>query len=183
MHQASAGQEDSGIGFTLGMITAEQLASMNIEEQSFIAVADRAAADREWTYGHVIVDEAQELSQMAWRMVMRRCPLKSMTVVGDIAQTSDPAGTTNWERTLRPHAKDRWRLEELTVNYRTPQEIMQVAEPVLTAIDPTLTMPESVRHSGFRPVGPVDLGRQAGVDGGRRRCVTSWLRTTAARSR
>src|SRR6478609_7735442 len=151
MNQSGAGQEDSGIGFTLGMISAEDLARMNVEERSFASVADRAAADREWTYGHIIVDEAQELSQMAWRMVMRRCPLKSMTVVGDIAQTSDPAGATNWERTLRPHAKDRWRLEELTVNYRTPQEIMQVAEPVLNAIDPTLTMPESVRHSGFGP--------------------------------
>jgi DNA helicase IV len=161
MNQSGADQEDSGIGFTLGMISAEDLARMNVEERSFGSVADRAAADREWTYGHVIVDEAQELSHMAWRMVMRRCPLKSMTVVGDIAQTSDPAGTTNWERTLRPHAKDRWRLEELTVNYRTPEEIMLVAEPVLAAIDPSLKVPESVRHSGFRPwvrrVTPVDL--------------------------
>jgi DNA helicase IV len=88
---------------------------------------------------------------MAWRMVMRRCPLKSMTVVGDVAQTSDPAGATNWERALRAHARDRWRMEELTVNYRTPEEIMTVAEPVLAAIDPALKIPESVRHSGFRP--------------------------------
>jgi DNA helicase IV len=151
MNQAAAGQEDSGIGFTLGMISAEDLARMNAEEQTFTSVADRAAVDREWTYGHVIVDEAQELSQMAWRMVMRRCPLKSMTVVGDVAQTSDPAGATNWERALRAHARDRWRMEELTVNYRTPEEIMTVAEPVLAAIDPALKIPESVRHSGFRP--------------------------------
>ena len=158
MNQSGAGQEDSGIGFTLGMISAEDLARMNVEERSFASVADRAAADREWTYGHVIVDEAQELSQMAWRMVMRRCPLKSMTVVGDIAQTSDPAGATNWERTLRPHAKDRWRLEELTVNYRTPEEIMVVAEPVLAAIDPSLKVPESVRQSGFRPWVSIGAG-------------------------
>ena len=54
--------------------------------------AERAAADRTWTYGHVIVDEAQELSAMAWRMLMRRCPTRSMTLVGDIAQTGDLAG-------------------------------------------------------------------------------------------
>ena len=151
MNADTAGNEDSGINFTLGMITAEQLADINVEERTFQSVADRAAGDREWTYGHVIVDEAQELSQMAWRLVMRRCPLKSMTLVGDIAQTSDPAGSTNWERTLQPHAKDRWRLEELTVNYRTPEEIMDLAEPVLGAIDPSLKVPESVRRGGFAP--------------------------------
>ena len=53
-------------------------------------VAERAAADRTWTFGHVIVDEAQELSQLAWRLLARRCPARSMTIVGDVAQTSGP---------------------------------------------------------------------------------------------
>ena len=57
-----------------------------------MSTAERASADREWTFGHVIVDEAQELSPMAWRLLMRRCPTRSMTVVGDVAQTCDPAG-------------------------------------------------------------------------------------------
>jgi DNA helicase IV len=71
--------------------------------------ADRAAVDRSWAYGHVIVDEAQELSAVAWRMVMRRVPVKSMTVVGDVAQTSSPAGARSWAEMLDPHAKGRWR--------------------------------------------------------------------------
>ena len=73
---------------------------------------------------------------MAWRMVMRRCPMRSMTLVGDLAQTSDPAGASSWARVLRPYARQGFRVEELTVNYRTPAEIMTVAEPVLAAIDP-----------------------------------------------
>ena len=60
-------------------------------------MAERAAADRTWTFGHVIVDEAQELSEMAWRLLARRCPARSMTIVGDVAQTGSAAGTTSWD--------------------------------------------------------------------------------------
>lgn len=148
---AGADQEDSGIGFTVGMVTAEDLADMNTEDRIGVTTADRAAGDREWTYGHVIVDEAQELSPMTWRMVMRRCPVKSMTLVGDVAQTSNPAGATDWGRMLRPHVADRWRLAELTVNYRTPAEIMDVAAGVLGRIDPQQSAPTSVRESGVQP--------------------------------
>jgi DNA helicase IV len=149
--QQDAGQDDSGIGFTLGMVTAEDIARLHTDDEPVGQTADRAAADREWTYGHVIVDEAQELSPMAWRMVFRRCPLKSMTVVGDVAQTSDPAGSSSWAAALDPHARDRWRLAELTVNYRTPGEIMALAAPVLAAIHPQLSPPSSVRDTGHRP--------------------------------
>ncbi len=148
---ASADQEDSGINFTVGMLTAEDLADLHTDDRFAFTTADRAAADREWTYGHVIIDEAQELSAMAWRMVMRRCPVKSMTVVGDVAQTSDPAGATDWSRALRPHVGDRFKLAELTVNYRTPVEIMDVAGGVLSRIDRRLSPPTSVRSSGFDP--------------------------------
>jgi hypothetical protein len=108
-------------------------------------------ADREWTYGHVIVDEAQELSPMAWRLIMRRCPTRSMTLVGDIAQTGDLAGASSWGEVLSPYVKDRWRLEQLTVNYRTPAEIADVADDVLAVIEPGLTGPRSVRSTGVRP--------------------------------
>ena len=87
------------------------------------STAERAAADREWTYGHVIVDEAQELSAMAWRLVMRRCPTRSMTIVGDVAQTGDLAGAASWQDALAPFVAKRFKLEQLTVNYRTPAEI------------------------------------------------------------
>jgi DNA helicase IV len=113
--------------------------------------AERAAADRTWAFGHVIVDEAQELSPMAWRLLMRRAPSRSMTVVGDVAQTSDLAGTTTWDQVFEPYVAQRWRLAELTVNYRTPAEVMAVAADVLAAIDPSLQPPRSVRESGVPP--------------------------------
>ena len=113
--------------------------------------AERAAADRTWTYGHVIVDEAQELSAMAWRVLMRRCPTRSMTIVGDIAQTGALGGTTSWGSVLAPFVGDRWRLAELTVNYRTPSEVMEVAARVLALVDPSLVPPTSVRSAGVAP--------------------------------
>jgi DNA helicase IV len=113
--------------------------------------AERAAADRNWVFGHVIVDEAQELSPMAWRLLMRRCPSRSMTVVGDVAQTGELAGTTTWDQVFEPYVAQRWRLAELTVNYRTPAEVMAVAADVLAAVDPSLQPPRSVRSSGVAP--------------------------------
>ena len=113
--------------------------------------AERAAADRNWVFGHVIVDEAQELSPMAWRLLMRRCPSRSMTVVGDVAQTGELAGTTTWEQVFEPYVAQRWRLAELTVNYRTPAEVMAVAADVLAAVDPSLQPPRSVRSAGIAP--------------------------------
>ncbi|WP_020673247.1 AAA family ATPase [Amycolatopsis nigrescens] len=114
-------------------------------------IADRAAADRTWTFGHVVVDEAQELSEMAWRLLMRRCPSRSMTVVGDLAQTGDPAGTSSWDRVLGPHVDDRWRLVPLTVNYRTPAEIMAATTDLLAAHHPGMSPPHSVRSTGVPP--------------------------------
>ncbi len=123
--------------------------------------AERAAADRTWVFGHVIVDEAQELSPMAWRLLMRRTPSRSMTVVGDVAQTGDLAGTTTWDQVFEPYVGQRWRLTELSVNYRTPAEIMAVAADVLAAVDPALRPPRSVREAGVAPwarrVRPAEL--------------------------
>ena len=88
---------------------------------------------------------------MAWRMLIRRCPSRSMTLVGDVAQTGTLAGTSSWRQTLAPYVADRWRLAELTVSYRTPAEIMAVAGEVLAKIDPGLTPPRSVREAGIEP--------------------------------
>jgi DNA helicase IV len=65
---------------------------------------------------------------MQWRVLVRRCPARSLTVVGDVAQTGAPAGTTTWATTLDAIAQDRWRIEHLTVNYRTPRLIVDYAE-------------------------------------------------------
>jgi DNA helicase IV len=121
------------------------------EDEENLTPAERAAADRTWAFGHVIVDEAQELSEMAWRMLMRRVPVKSMTIVGDVAQTGDLAGLSSWEQALGPYVGDRWRLAGLTINYRTPAEIMDVAADVLAGIDSALEAPRSVRTSGLAP--------------------------------
>ncbi|RBY85111.1 ATP-binding domain-containing protein [Blastococcus sp. TF02A-26] len=132
------------------LLTAERLADRQ-SELDFRTTAERAAADRTWTFGHVVVDEAQELSPMAWRLLVRRCPTRSMTVVGDVAQTGSLAGADRWAEVLDPHAKGLWRLEELTVNYRTPAEIMAVAADVLAAGGTGLTPPRSVREGGEQP--------------------------------
>ena len=113
--------------------------------------AERAAEDRTWAYGHVIVDEAQELSAMAWRTVMRRVPTRSLTVVGDIAQRGSAAGARSWGQMLDRHLKGRWREERLTINYRTPAEIMDLASEVLKTVAPDQEPPESVRHGELPP--------------------------------
>ena len=82
------------------LVDASRLATRH-EEDASLTAAERAAGDRTWAFGHVIVDEAQELSEMAWRMLMRRCPGRSMTIVGDVAQTGDLAGTSSWEHVAR----------------------------------------------------------------------------------
>ena len=137
------------------LTAADLLDAEGLAERQEVAdtrtAAERAAADRTWTYGHVIVDEAQELSAMAWRVLMRRCPTRSMTVVGDVAQTGSAAGASSWAGALRPHLRDAWRLAELTVNYRTPAEVMAVAAEVLAANDAEATAPRSVRSTGEEP--------------------------------
>uniref|UniRef100_UPI00245595FD HelD family protein n=1 Tax=Nocardia farcinica TaxID=37329 RepID=UPI00245595FD len=131
---------DPEILMAYDLIDASQLAERQ-DVRTRLTAAERAAGGRTWTYGHVIVDEAQELSEMAWRMVMRRIPNRWMTVVGDVAQTGDPAGAASWQQVLEPYVAQRWKLTELTVNYRTPAEIMTVAADVLAAIDPAATAP------------------------------------------
>ena len=135
----------------LGMVDAETLAAWNRDNGPELSTAERAAADRSWAYGHVIIDEAQELSAMAWRMVLRRNPARSMTVVGDVAQTSSEAGARSWKQMLTPLVGTRWRLERLTVNYRTPAEIMTVAADVLACVAPDERPPDSVRSEGVPP--------------------------------
>jgi superfamily I DNA/RNA helicase len=132
------------------LINADRLAGRH-EELSNLTTAERAAADRTWAFGHIVVDEAQELSEMAWRMLMRRCPSRSMTIAGDIAQASSLSSTSSWERVLAPQLGTRWRLDRLTINYRTPAEIMAVAADVLAEIDDKLEVPTSVRETGTVP--------------------------------
>lgn len=132
-------------------LDAASLADRHRDWGPVTTTAERAGADRAWTYGHVIVDEAQELSPMAWRSVMRRVPTRSLTVVGDVAQTGSAAGTRSWTAALEPYAPGKVHVETLRVNYRTPAPIMAVAADVLREAAPEQEVPESVREEGDPP--------------------------------
>ena len=138
-----------------GLVNAEDLAAGFAETVARGTTAERAAADRTWTYGHIVVDEAQELSPMQWRLLVRRCPLRSFTIVGDVAQASAAAGATDWSRALDPVFTGGWRLEELTVNYRTPAQIAEAAERVAVAQGLPITASRAVRGTEW----PVDALR------------------------
>ncbi|WP_433868986.1 RNA polymerase recycling motor ATPase HelR [Saccharopolyspora sp. CA-218241] len=132
------------------LLHAEDLAERFVERDTR-DLADRAAADRDWTYRHVVVDEAQELSEMDWRVLMRRCPSRSFTVVGDLAQRRSAAGATAWGAMLDRYVPGRWAYRSLSVNYRTPAEIMAVAAALLAEFAPGVRPPESVRACGVEP--------------------------------
>jgi len=127
-------------------VDAETLAQRMQGGVSRLSVAERAWADRTWTYGHVVVDEAQELSPMAWRMLLRRCPTRSFTIVGDVAQVAAPAGTRWWPETMDPLFGQSWTLRELTISYRIPAAVARAAQAFAT------------EHS--LPVSPLSAARE-----------------------
>ncbi len=136
--------------FATDLLGAEDLAE-RFTERDTRDLVERASADRDWTYGHIVIDEAQELSEMDWRVLMRRCPSRSFTVVGDLAQRRSVAGATSWDAILAPYVPGRWLYRSLSVNYRTPAEIMAVAAALLAEFAPGVQPPESVRSCGVRP--------------------------------
>jgi hypothetical protein len=98
-------------------------------------------------FAHVVVDEAQELTDAEWQLVLQRCPSRSLTVVGDRAQARQ-GFAESWQERLRRLGLDRIALAALTVNYRTPAEIMAEAEPVIRAVLPDANVPTSIRTGG-----------------------------------
>jgi DNA helicase IV len=159
--QASAEREEAldyarGVlemsGEAASMMTADMLADRFTAGGSSMTVAERARGDRSWAFGHVVVDEAQEASAMLWRALARRVPSRSMTVVGDLAQTGAAAGASSWAEVLDPLAPGRWRVAELTVNYRTPAKIMEPAAAMLGAAGVTVKTPQSAREGDWEPI-------------------------------
>ena len=132
-----------------GFVTAERLVDGFADRSDAGSTADRAGADRTWTYGHVVVDEAQELSPMQWRVLLRRCPMRSFTIVGDIAQASSVAGAIDWADALDPFFHDAWTLEQLSVNYRTPAQIAQAADDFARAHELPATSARAVRDGDW----------------------------------
>ncbi|WP_114854181.1 UvrD-helicase domain-containing protein [Brachybacterium sp. YJGR34] len=136
-----------------GLVSAEDLAERSAATDSR-DLATRALADRSWTYGHIIVDEAQELTPMQWRMLARRCPTRSLTVVGDIAQTAAPLETATWADRLSA-LRTEPRLTELTICYRSPRELVEAVAPLLHELRPDAREIDAVRSTG-RPAHLVD---------------------------
>ena len=121
-----------------------------------LALLDEARAlidgPPELTFGHIVVDEAQQLSEMQWRMLTRRCPSRSMTVVGDLAQAGPTTTIRDWSEALAPFAADGDVVRRtLTVNYRTTAEILQEAGPLLARIAPGQRPSRSIRN-GEQPI-------------------------------
>ncbi len=116
------------------------------------------------TYGHVVVDEAQDLSAMELRLLARRCPSRSMTVLGDLAQATAPAAQRSWEAAIgHLGAPDHARLEELELGYRVPAPVLDFANRLLPTAAPDVRPARSVREVGRAPAVvaamPEDLGR------------------------
>lgn len=123
-----------------------------------VDVAALPAADPDALAGpfaHIVVDEAQELTDAQWRMLLARCPSRSFTIVGDRAQARH-GFTESWRERLERVGLDGIELTSLSINYRTPEEVMAEAEPVIRAVLPDVNVPTSIRGSGVPVVhGPV----------------------------
>jgi hypothetical protein len=98
-------------------------------------------------FSHIVVDEAQELTDAEWQMLLQRCPSRSFTIVGDRAQARH-GFTESWRERLTRIGLDRIHLASLTINYRTPEEVMAEAEPVIRAALPDANVPVSIRRGG-----------------------------------
>ncbi|WP_218104917.1 RNA polymerase recycling motor ATPase HelR [Micromonospora mirobrigensis] len=116
-------------------------------------------------FAHIVVDEAQELTDAQWQMLLLRCPSRSLTVVGDRAQARH-GFTESWRERLERVGLDRIELATLSINYRTPAEVMAAAEPVIRAVLPDANVPTSVRAGGT-----VVHGRVADLE----RILDTWL--------
>jgi DNA helicase IV len=158
--QTLVNMESAGVDV---LMSAEELVEQNEEREARLTAAERATSDRTWAFGHIVVDEAQELSPMQWRLLVRRCPLKSFTIVGDIAQTSSVAGAKSWQGALAPMFGDRWQLEELTVNYRTPSQIAEAAARMANAAGLVVSAPKAVREGRWSPI--IDRVERGGLVG------------------
>ncbi|MFB6436161.1 RNA polymerase recycling motor ATPase HelR [Streptomyces sp. NPDC056411] len=117
-------------------------------------------------FAHIVVDEAQELTDAEWRMLLLRCPSRSFTIVGDRAQARH-GFTESWQERLERIGLDRVNLASLSINYRTPEEVMTEAEPVIRAALPDANVPASIRSSGV----PVVYGSAADLDS----ILDTWL--------
>ena len=139
----SGADGDDGIGLVT-MLRGEDARVSLVDESELTTVDPDLLAG---PFAHVVVDEAQELTDAEWRMLLLRCPSRSFTIVGDRAQARH-GFTESWQERLERLGFDRINLASLSINYRTPEEIMTEAEPVIRAVLPDANVPTSIRGGG-----------------------------------
>jgi hypothetical protein len=147
----------------LGMLHGQDLRDTLVDESALSAPEPDLLAG---PFAHVVVDEAQELTDAEWQMLLLRCPSRSFTIVGDRAQARH-GFTESWRERLERVGLDRIDLASLSVNYRTPEEIMAEAEPVIRAVLPDANVPTSIRSGGV----PVAHGSVADLSS----VLDTWL--------
>ncbi|MFI6089804.1 RNA polymerase recycling motor ATPase HelR [Streptomyces sp. NPDC051218] len=165
---ASASGADGDDGEGLVTMLRGQDAQVSLVDESELPPADpdRLAGP----FAHVVVDEAQELTDAQWQMLLLRCPSRSFTIVGDRAQARH-GFTESWQERLERIGLDRTEVASLSVNYRTPEEVMAEAEPVIRAALPDANVPTSIRSSGI----PVVHGSVTELDS----VLDGWLAANA----
>jgi len=157
-----AGDDEYGGGL-VSMLRGEDFTDALIDEAALtVALPDQLAGP----FAHIVVDEAQELTDAEWQMLLLRCPSRSFTIVGDRAQARH-GFTESWQERLKRIGFDRIHLATLSINYRTPEEVMAEAEPVIRAVLPDANVPVSIRSNGI----PVRHGRAAELGA----ILVSWL--------
>ncbi len=148
--------DDDGEG-AVTMLRGEDLRDALVDENAIPAVEPDLLAG---PFAHVVVDEAQELTDAEWQMVLRRCPSRSLTIVGDRAQARR-GFPESWLERLERIGVGQVQLASLSINYRTPKEVMAEAEPVIRTYLPDANVPTSIRSSGRSVVrGPVAAADQ-----------------------
>ncbi|WP_030797442.1 RNA polymerase recycling motor ATPase HelR [Streptomyces sp. NRRL S-337] len=158
----SGADGDDGEGLVRMLRGADAQVSLVDESELPTADLDRLAGP----FAHIVVDEAQELTDAEWQMLLLRCPSRSFTIVGDRAQARH-GFTETWQERLERIGLDRINLASLSINYRTPEEVMAQAEPVIRTVLPDANVPTSIRSNGI----PVRHGSASDLDS----LLDTWL--------
>ncbi|MFI6517875.1 RNA polymerase recycling motor ATPase HelR [Spirillospora sp. NPDC050679] len=158
--------DDDGEG-VVTMLHHQDLKDVLVDETALPGAAPDLLAG---PFAHIVVDEAQELTDAEWQMLLLRCPSRSFTIVGDRAQARH-GFTEPWRERLERVGLDRITMASLRVNYRTPEEVMAEAEPVIKAALPDANVPTSIRSSGV----PVVRGAVRELDS----ILDGWLAANA----
>lgn len=157
-----AGGDEYGVGLVSMLRGQDDLRESLVDETMSQVDPDLLAGP----FAHIVVDEAQELTDAEWQMLLLRCPSRSFTIVGDRAQARH-GFTESWQARLERIGLDQVSLATLSINYRTPEEVMAEAEPVIRAALPDANVPTSIRSSGM----PVVHGAAADLDS----ILETWL--------